>query len=131
MNEAVQVLLGIGLFILIAFLVALVGLLVSVLSKLNGVYQSIDRALVPFGQSGLGRLANQGVKQGRTYFDQASDPAVIQITDLVSSAAFLMNLTKAAGIQVSYDRVATWGRAVFDALDNLTDGVPDTDSRPE
>jgi hypothetical protein len=124
MNEAMQVVLGIGLFILISLLVALVGLLVRVISKLNGAYQTIDRALVPFGQSGLGHLANQSVRQASTYFDQPTDAAVIRVTDLASSMAFAVRLAQAGGVELTYERVASWGRMVFDALDKLTDGVP-------
>jgi hypothetical protein len=131
MNEAMQVLLGVGLFMLMALLVALVGLMVRVISKLNGVYQAIDRALVPFGQSGLGHLANQGVRQASTYFDQPTDAAVIRMTDLASSAAFAVRLAQAAGVELTYERVASWGRTVFDALDHLTDGVPQASTIPE
>jgi hypothetical protein len=131
MNEAMQVVLGVGLFILMALLVALVGLLVRVISKLNGAYQTIDRALVPFGQSGLGHLANQGVRQASTYFDQPTDAAVIGMTDLASSVAFVVRLAQAAGVELTYERVASWGRTMFDALDKLTNGIPEANHDDE
>jgi hypothetical protein len=129
MNELVQVGLGVELFVAIALLVFAVRLIVQLISRLEGLYRSIDLALVPFGQSGLGRLANQSLRQGRTYVDQPTDMAVIRITDLVSSVTFLAQIAKAAGVEVTADKVAAWGRAVFDALEALTDGVP-ADGKP-
>jgi hypothetical protein len=126
MSDLMQVGIGIGLFILIALLTGLVALLVRVVSKLNGVYQTIDRALVGFGQSGEGRLVNQGVKQASTYFDQPTDPAVIQIANLMGSIAVLAQFAKSAGIDITPGGVATYGRAVFKAFDGLTDGVAET-----
>jgi hypothetical protein len=37
---------------------------------------------------------------------------------------FVAKVAEAAGVQITRERVALWGRALFDALDQLTDGVP-------
>lgn len=123
-NEIVQIAVGIGLFILLALLAGLIGWLVLAVKRLEAVFISLDRALVPFGQSPLGHLANQVAQQGRTYVDEAADPAVIRVTDLLNSITFLVQLAGAANIPITRERVATWGRALFDALEALTDGVP-------
>jgi hypothetical protein len=130
MNESVQILFGIGLFILIALLVGLVGLLVRSISKLNGIYQGVDQALVAFGQTGVGHLANQSVKQASTYFDEATDPAIIQLANLAGSIAILVQFAKTLGIELTATQLATWGRAIFAALDNLTDGEPESEAVP-
>ncbi len=124
MNEGLQILLGIGLFMALALLGVLIVWLVSMVKRLEGMFTGIDKALVPFGQSGIGQLVNQAANQGRTYVDQPTDPAVIQITTLLSSVAFVAKVAEAAGVQITKDRVALWGRALFDAIDQLTDGVP-------
>jgi hypothetical protein len=94
------------------------------------VLVGIDRALVPFGQSGMGKLTHNAVAQGKTYFDQPTDPAIIQLTDVLKSVGFVSQVLKAMNIQLSYDQVATWGRAIFDALDGLTDGQPVSEQAP-
>src|SRR5512133_1362374 len=110
-----QVVLGIGLFILIALVVALIAILGRAAAKLGSLYQSIDKALVGFGQTGEGHLVNQSIKQASTYFDQPSDPAVIQIANLIGSGAVLVQFAKTAGIDINPERIAVWGRAVFAA----------------
>lgn len=133
MNEVstpVLVLLGVGMFILLALLGALLVWLISTVKRLEGMFSNIDKALVPFGQSGVGKLANQAVDQGRTYVDQATDPAVIQLTTLLSSVAFIAKMAEAAGFKITAERVSLWGRALFDTLDQLTDGVPPEEQMP-
>ena len=129
MNEVIQVVLGVGLFLLLMVLVFIAVLLARAISKVNTLYQNVDRALVPFGQTGWGRLFNQGVRQGRGYVDQPTDALIIRMTDLISSVTLLKRVADSAGIELSYDKVAVWGRAIFDALDNMTDGMPEPDNK--
>jgi hypothetical protein len=124
-NDYVLIIMAIGLFVLLALLGALIVLLVSVVKKLDGVFVGI----VPFGQSGMGKLTRNAVAQGKTYFDQPTDPAIIQLTDVLKSVGFVSQVLKAMNIQLSYDQVAIWGRAIFDALDGLTDGEPAPDPK--
>jgi hypothetical protein len=124
MSEGLQILLGVGLFIVLGLLGALVVWLLTTVKRLEGMFANIDRALVPFGQSGIGQLVNQAAHQGRTYVDEPGDPAVIRIATLLSSITFVAKVAEAAGVQITRERVALWGRALFDAVDQLTDGVP-------
>lgn len=124
MSEVMQVLMGVGIVSLLAVLVFVVGWLIVAIKRLESAFVQIDRALVPFGQSGLGRLANTAAIQARGYFDQATDPAVIQLAALLGSVTFAARWAKAAGIEITPERIAVCGRALFDTLGNLTDGVP-------
>jgi len=130
LNPIVQALIGLGIFIALALLSALLVYIALVAKKLNATFGNIDKALVPFGQSGVGKLVNNAAETGRTYFDQPTDPAIVQIATFLGSIAVLMKAANAAGIKVTPERVATWGRALFDTLDTLTDGVPPQESVP-
>ncbi len=124
MNDIVQIALGVGLFLAITLLVWLIVLLSGLAKHLKTSFATIDQSLVGFGQTATGRLTNQAVETAKLQFDQASDPAIIRITDLMKSVSLIVMLTRAVGIELTYDKVAIWGRAIFDALDELTDGKP-------
>jgi len=89
------------LFIALALLRVLIVWLLSTVKRLEGMFSNIDRALVPFGQSGVGQLVNQAAQQGRTYVDQPTDLAVIQITSLLSGITFVAKVAEAAGVQIT------------------------------
>lgn len=124
MNDVLQIALGAGLFLAIVLIIWVIVLLTGLLKRLQSSFAAIDRALVPFGQSPAGQLVNQTVDTVKLQFDQSTDPAIIRITDLLKSVSLVVAVTKALGIELSYDKVAVWGRAIFDALDTLTDGKP-------
>lgn len=126
LNPVVQAAIGLGVFIVLALLGVALTYLALVARKLNAKLSDIDSALVPFGQSGVGKLVNQAVEQGKTYFDQPTDPAIIQIATFLGSIVFFAKAANAAGFKITPERVAAWGRALFDTLDNLTDGEPES-----
>lgn len=124
MNDVVQIAFGFGLFLLLSLLIFVIVLLTRFARKVEGLFLGIDRALVPFGQSDLGKLVHNAASTGRTYVDQPTDSLVLQLVALLTSISFVVKVAKAAQIDITPDRVALWGRAVFDALGALTDGVP-------
>lgn len=125
MDDLLLVGAGAGVFLLLALLTLIVMILANFAKKLDAVFHTIDRALVPFGQSALGQFVHQAAATGRTYVDQPGDPAVIRLTDVLNSAVFVVQVARAAGIEITRERVALWGRALFDTLDALTDGEPE------
>jgi hypothetical protein len=124
MNEVVQVLMGLGAIVLLVLLGFLVTLLVRLIRKLEETYLTLDHALAGFGQTGIGRLAHQAATEGRTYVDEPTDAMVIRLAQILNSVAFIAKVAHASNVEITPERVALWGRAFFDALGGLTDGVP-------
>ena len=99
-------------------------LLYRLLKAFNETYLRLDRELVAFGKTSVGRLLHHAAVEGRTYVDEPTDPAVIQLAQLLNSLSFVARIARQSGVQITPDGLAQIGRILFDSFAGLTDGVP-------
>lgn len=117
-KQLVDILIGAGLVLAFVVIGLLLNGLFGLRRDLQRTLQSLDRNLVPFGQSEVGRLVNFGLHTGRSYVDQPTDPLIASLTGVLQG----LQLVKRSGLDLAPEDISGLLVKVVDGFIELTDG---------